>query len=309
MAIATFDNRKVYFDNCGVEVKDATSMEQAIQLAKLDYEVEKKPLYLQSPLRIVKDHFATVRTDTKEPLGIVGNNYTILQNHEAFGFLDSLFNEGAKFETAGEYRNGGASFITCSTEPINILGDAITPYILFMNSFDGSGAVRGMFTPVRVFCSNCIMRATKQSINKFSIRHTSQIESKLEQAKQILLANTQYMESLKEEAKILSTTPLSEDQFIKIASSIDEFAPASEGDPAIISARQIKRLEALLNAYRSDDLENFKNTAYKAVQATADYESHKPDFHKVRDPYKNFQSVVAMMPIMNTMTDRILASV
>jgi hypothetical protein len=32
--------------------------------------------------------FATVRQDTREVLGIVGERYRIVQNHEAFGFID-----------------------------------------------------------------------------------------------------------------------------------------------------------------------------------------------------------------------------
>ena len=90
--------------------------------------------------------FATIRTDTMEPIGVVGEKYEILQNIEAFNFLDSLVGD-AKFETAGLYGGGSKSFITMSTEPIKILDDEFAPYILFTNAFDGSGAVRVMLPP------------------------------------------------------------------------------------------------------------------------------------------------------------------
>lgn len=305
MGIATFNSRRNYFDGCGQVIQDATSLENAIKLAKLDYTVEKRPLStydMKGHVVKIPDMFATLRTDTNQTLGVVGKNYNILQNIEAFDFLDSLVAEGARFETAGTFKkNEAASFITCSTEPLTILDDEFMPYILLTNSFDGSGCVRVMFTPIRVFCSNCLNRAIKQAVNKISIRHCNSLKGQMEQAKEILLQNTNYLVALKEESEKLAVTPFSEEAFEALARDLFK---TEEGASAIIQERSMIQLEALLTAYKQDDLQNFNNTAYKAVQAVADFESHKPVFRNTNNPFTNFQIVTAGMPLLNMVAER-----
>jgi phage/plasmid-like protein (TIGR03299 family) len=235
MGIAQYDvnkvnamgtERKKYFEGIGVDVQTAHSLETAINVSGLNFEVAKQPLAFmtQVPQQLgsqtilvdvphpFPNQFATVRTDTLEPLGVVGKDYQILQNIEAFDFLDSLVGD-AKFETAGLYGNGAKSFITMSTEPMKILDDEFAPYILFTNSFDGSGAVKVMFTPIRVFCSNALVRAIKNATNKLSIRHSSNLQSRLDNARYVLLNNTNYLNALKAESEKLAVTPFSAEAF------------------------------------------------------------------------------------------------
>ena len=327
MGIAQYDvtkistmgtERKMYFEGIGVDVQAAHSLETAINVSGLNFEVAKHPLsfMIQVPQQLgtqtilvdvphpYPNQFATVRTDTLEPLGIVGKDYQILQNLEAFDFLDSLVGD-AKFETAGLYGNGAKSFITMSTEPMKILDDEFAPYILFTNSFDGSGAVRVMFTPIRVFCSNALVRAIKNATNKLSIRHSSNLQSRLDNARYVLLNNTNYLNALKTEAEKLAVTPFSAEAFEALARSL---FPVNKEDSELIQVRNEAQVEALLRAYRQDDLQNFNNTAYKVVQAVADFESHKPVFRQTNQmDLKNIKTVMLGMPLLNQITERMLA--
>jgi hypothetical protein len=93
---------------------------EAIQHAGLDYIVEKRPLftydtdnYLSSDETItpkieVSNFFATVRADTEQVLGVVGNDYEVVQNRDAFTFFDAIVGggEGILYETAGALGNG-----------------------------------------------------------------------------------------------------------------------------------------------------------------------------------------------------------
>lgn len=303
MGMANFDSRKTYFDSVGEKIQDAQNLEQAIKIAGLDFNVVKEKLYVQKPLRVVSDSFATIREDTKEVLGIVGKNYNILQNKEAFDFLDDLIVGGAKFETAGTFKkNTASSFITCSTETIKILDDDIAPYILFTNSFDGTGSIRVMLTPVRLFCSNCIARANKAAINKICIRHSNNMKAKLEVSREILLQNTKYLEALKQEAEKLAVTPFSTEAFESLAR---ELFPIKEDASECIVIRNEAMIEQLLLAYNQQDLQNFNNTAYKAVQAVSDFESHKPQFKKGKEAnLANIKTVMLGMPLLNLVADR-----
>lgn len=327
MGIAQYDvakistmgtERKMYFEGIGVDVQAAHSLETAINVSGLNFEVAKHPISFmtQVPQQLgtqtvlvdvphpYPNQFATVRTDTLEPLGIVGKDYQILQNLEAFDFLDSLVGD-AKFETAGLYGNGAKSFITMSTEPMKILDDEFAPYILFTNSFDGSGAVRVMFTPIRVFCSNALVRAIKNATNRLSIRHSSNLQSRLDNARYVLLNNTNYLNALKAESEKLAVTPFSAEAFEALARSL---FPVNTEDSELVQVRNEAQIEALLRAYKQDDLANFNNTAYKVVQAVADFESHKPVFRQTNQmDLKNIKTVMLGMPLLNQITERMLA--
>lgn len=327
MGIAQFDVNRVvlnntertkYFDKIGVNVQSASNLDQAIQMSGLDFSVEKMPMafltecmdadtgkMLQMP-HSVPDQYVTVRSDTLEPLGVVGKNYNILQNREAFDFLDNIVGAGmAKFETAGSYGDGAKSFITISTESTNILGDKYTPYILLMNSFDGSGSVRAMFTPIRIFCSNCLERAIKGATDKVSIRHSNSLQERLAGARTMLAEHAGYLGEFKKEAEALAVKQFSAKDFGLL---VDELFPINTEDKEIIQVRQTALRENLMTAYNQDDLQNFNGTAWKVVQAIADFESHKPMFRATKSmALANINSVIQGMPMLNNITDRMLA--
>lgn len=313
--------RKKYYEDMGVTLENVHSLETALKLSGLDYSVEKRPLQFVNKMEqelngqkilvdtpfTIPDQFATIRTDTNEPLGIVGKGYNILQNHEAFDFLDSLALNGAKFETAGSYgQNGAKSFITMSTEPMKILDDDFLPTIMFLNSHDGSKAIQAMFISIRIFCSNCIARARKNAENRVSIRHSSSMQSKLEQAKGILLQNTNYLENLKEEAEKLAVKPYSKEAFEALARRL---FPINAEDSEIIQIRNLAMIEKLMTAYNQDDLQNFKNTSWRALQAISDFESHPTQFRKTNGTTTGAFTAVAVntMPLLNMVWNEIAA--
>lgn len=100
------------------------SSSEAIRFAGLDYEVVKTPIYTKRlDLRIddqvsgnelaVPNYFATLRSDSNTPLGVVGKDYHIVQNKDAFIFFDSIVKgEGIFYETAGALGKGERIFIT-----------------------------------------------------------------------------------------------------------------------------------------------------------------------------------------------------
>ena len=51
------------------------------------------------PSILVPDYFANVRTDTEEVLGVVGKDYKIVQNIDAFSFFDDIVRAKSGFYT------------------------------------------------------------------------------------------------------------------------------------------------------------------------------------------------------------------
>ena len=94
----------------GTVIDNAVTSQEAIKLAGLDWKVQKwlltanKPEYAEEVS--VPGWFATVRTDTNAVLGVVSRQYRVLQNTEAFTFMDQAIQEGAAmWETAGSLLN------------------------------------------------------------------------------------------------------------------------------------------------------------------------------------------------------------
>jgi hypothetical protein len=112
----------------GQIVEQYPTSAEAIQYAGLDYLVEKRPLFTNSldnelagidtgiaiPKIEVPGFYATVRTDNNNVLGVVGKDYEVVQNVNAFEFFDAIVDggEGILYETAGALGKGERIFIT-----------------------------------------------------------------------------------------------------------------------------------------------------------------------------------------------------
>ncbi|MFN9898132.1 MAG: alpha/beta hydrolase, partial [bacterium] len=78
----------------GTYVNEAMTSEQVVELANLNYEVAKTPIYINPPVGDGEESTNvelpniddTYRLDTKAPLGLVSERYEIVQNKDAFLF-------------------------------------------------------------------------------------------------------------------------------------------------------------------------------------------------------------------------------
>jgi len=144
-----FSVREKAWHGLGTIVQDYPTSAEAIQLAGLDYEVVKSPLFTHGKgLSIgqqgivtdeneisVPDYYATMRTDTNAVLGVVGKDYQIVQNRDAFTFFDSIVGgDGILYETAGALgKNAGRIFITAKLpDYIRVGNDDLIEKYLFM---------------------------------------------------------------------------------------------------------------------------------------------------------------------------------
>ena len=168
--------------------------EEAVTLGGLDYEVVKQPIYFNGETGNVEipGKFATVRTDIGKPLGVVGSQYTVIQNRDAFSFFNAVVDEGeAMFETAGALGDGERIFVTAKIPAhIEVAKELVELFWFLYNSHDGSGSLVGAFTPVRVVCNNTLNAALRTAKMKVSIRHTQSANERLKEAHKMMgLAN------------------------------------------------------------------------------------------------------------------------
>jgi hypothetical protein len=103
------------------------------------------------PNILVSDYFPTVRTDIDEVLSMVGKDYNVVQNTEAFGFFEIIVGDGSgiKYSTAGFLGRGQITFIIAKLPEYIRVGreDLIEQYLFLTSSHDGSGSISIAFTP------------------------------------------------------------------------------------------------------------------------------------------------------------------
>jgi phage/plasmid-like protein (TIGR03299 family) len=193
---AVFVTGEPAWHRLGTVIREAATSAEAIGLAGLDWTIEKWPvqaLYSDGQAEgavTVPGAFATVRTDTRQPLGVVGAGYRVFQNREAFDFMDALVGDKlALYETAGSLREGRRVWMLARLPQEYRAGpdDLIKPYLLLTNTHDGSQALRMIPTTVRVVCQNTLnlaLRAAGES--GMTISHHPRLESRVKEARQKL---------------------------------------------------------------------------------------------------------------------------
>ena len=184
-------------------------VKEALQACSADYTVKSQPVFfmtdelqkamaesdtiptdliLKSLIPKVK---ANVRTDLNKSLGLVSDKYGIVQNEEAFKFID-LFCSGELddrkdnpvIECCGVLGQGERVFITAKFSTPIVLDakrdDIIEKYVVFTTSHDGTGAVQMMVTPVRVVCNNTLNLAMKRNDGRYSFKHTKNVSRNMD---------------------------------------------------------------------------------------------------------------------------------
>ncbi|NPV12647.1 MAG: DUF945 domain-containing protein [Ignavibacteria bacterium] len=214
----------------GTVVNEAKTSDEVIEIANMNYKVILIPNYVKLPndFYIKSGSYSTVRL---EPRAVVlgnslSNKYTVLENKEAFNFLDSLVNQRNDiiYETAGVLGDGQISFITVKLPSyirINNSDDIIEDYLIFINSFDGSMPVTMFFSPIRVVCNNTLNLALSSfKRNYITIRHTKNIKDKLSEGRNLLNLSLAYSKTLQEILDKFAKTPLSDTKANEIITKV-----------------------------------------------------------------------------------------
>ena len=267
-------------------------------MAGLDYTVEKKEILLPNGT-VIPEQFATVKAGTDHVFGIVGNQYEIVQNADAFEFIDEIVPEGLQFVKADETKD--FIYIIASLPERYVLGDKFTPYVIFQNSHNGYSTLRAAICPLRMVCQNQFTIAFKNADTKISLRHSSSIYSKLETAKAVLQQSAAYMDTFEQEANLLANLKVDAPTQLKV---LDEYFKVPENASARTENTINERREIFVKALDANDNQNFKGTAWGMVNAFADYITHtQPKRNTETSAVNKFTSVTFDPKLMQKFTN------
>lgn len=143
-------------------LQDCPSIEEGIRMAGLDWAVVPSPIQVLTAQGIVDGGTfrAMVRSTDGSILAVLTEQYTPLQNREAFGFFQGFLDKGlCALESAGSLREGRNVWVLAKVQGAEgevSDGDKVEGYLLLSNAHDGSRAVTVQFTPIRVVCWNTL---------------------------------------------------------------------------------------------------------------------------------------------------------
>ncbi len=204
---------------------------------------------------------------------MVTERYKVVQNREAFAFTDELLGQGVRYETAGSLQDGKKVWLLAHMPHEYIIsGERISPYLLFSNTHDGSGAVKVALTPIRVVCNNTLNLALKNAERSWSMIHTGNIQSKIKEASDTLFKAERYMDELGKEFEKLRMHKLSDQQ---VMDYIEILLPIEDGStPQQI--RNMKRLQEdmKIRYFDAPDLRDTGKNAYRFINAVSDFATH-----------------------------------
>jgi phage/plasmid-like protein (TIGR03299 family) len=179
----------------GEKLEIAPNTEEALQLAKLDWQVYKGETFIKliNAGRVFRNkvlhntgYCCTYRFNGDHEvvvLGHVSKKYEVLQNKDAFQPFDEvLLDHGYTYETAGAVKNGEKIWILAKSPEQEMVGDdAVDKYVLLFNSHNGSTGVTMKPTMIRVVCNNTLEYALNvQSDKGISLRHTTGVKDRLD---------------------------------------------------------------------------------------------------------------------------------
>ncbi len=260
-------------------INEAPSIEEAIRLAGLDWNVVKREIYVRDPdgsMVCDKERKAIVRETDGAIFAVLKNNYTPLQNKDAFKFFDPFVQNGlASLETAGSLRGGKNvwALAKLNRKPMEIgPNDSVNKFLLLSNGHDGKMAVRVGFTPIRVVCANTLAESHGHAQSKLlRVMHSKQVQVRMEQIQEIVNAADARFEATAEQYRRLTQVDVDQKRLQEYVDIV--FRHANPKTDAEKKARETMtgKIVQLFETGRGAELKTARGTMWGLYNATAEY--------------------------------------
>ncbi|PWS26203.1 alpha/beta hydrolase [Pedobacter yonginense] len=314
-----FSVKEKAWHSLGTVIEDYPTSAEALLYAGLDYTVEKRPLFTLDNQNsndfktsdnislvdnvnagiLVPDYYSTLRTDTQEVLGVVGKDYHVVQNTEAFSLFDSIVGsgDGIRYETAGALGKGEKIFITAKLPEYIRIGrdDLLEQYIFLTTSHDGFGSITASFTPVRIVCQNTLNAALRNCTNTIKIRHTANAAEKLKQAHQLMSISNVFAKEIGEIFNYWAKVHITDNEIKKLvqmamAPSKEVLQNLHDGKDDELSKHYNKIVDGVLEYSTTSPTQKeitTKNTLFGTYNAVTGYYQNVRNFKNDESKFKS----------------------
>jgi len=275
----------------GTKLNHPPNSLEAIRAAGLDWEVAKYPLFVQfgKNTQFMKkvDRYGLMPVDRIEfpdcpVFGVVGQDYGIVQNRDAFSFFDPIISEElAAYETAGALGEGERVWVLAKLPGDFVVykDDRVMKYLLLVNSHTGLAAVQIKLTPVRVVCNNTLTMALSFG-ESMRIPHFPDVKKRLDFAGATIKKVLDNYRVVEASFKKMAAKPFVEQDYRNYLDGILPIPKLNPGD----SKQKLQRIEGIIRqrelcahmfeiGHENDppEIEHTLWTAYNSIVYFADY--------------------------------------
>lgn len=247
----------------------------ALKDANLAFEVKEAQIINNHTYDPSTKYKMLYRDDTNDELGIVGMQYSPVQNAEAFAFFDTITSKhDIKYTNVHQFNNGGIIQLTATFDKKETIlpGDDIEKQIILKNGHDGMHGLNIDFMVNRLVCTNGLRANVKDAKNSFKIKHTYAIHWKMEQIIKLMDSANKYFDRFIESARVLAQknvdTKLVNDFLDEVVGEIKEKETNKGGN----NLRKKKR-ESILDLFATGK-GNHGKTAWDLYNAVTEYYDH-----------------------------------
>jgi phage/plasmid-like protein (TIGR03299 family) len=262
----------------GTRLEQVASSRDALDAARLRWQVHLEPIRLASGEELT-DHRATVRSDTKTPLGVVGRRYLPIQNEMAFAFLDDLVGQAtAMFHTAGSLHGGRKvwALVKLPVDLIIVPQDRAGKYLLLVNSHDGTSSLTCRFVATRVVCENTLLAALREQgvTQQVAIRHTRNATARVQEARRVLGIGVRYFDVLGRRCEAMAGKQLTQRMLTEYFRAVVPFARTGDVAATKRTERIHEALALLFEKGRGNHLSGVRGSLWAAYNAVTEYTDH-----------------------------------
>jgi len=214
----------------GTDISRATSIQEAISMAGLDWQVEKNETYTSRPsgdgaMSLWKSpRFVSImRSDTGEEFAHPTQRYEVVQNLDSFRWVEDIVGGGeAEYWRAGSFRGGRKVFMIVKL-PIPLTmgnGETIARAMIISTSHDSTSGLKASWLPFRFACANVISASLASA--PMVLRHTSSAQTRItpEAARRIFYNAELFYDSFYKEANALAAAPYSDGDMEQLIGTI-----------------------------------------------------------------------------------------
>lgn len=304
MAFATGGDRTIPWHRLGTPMAGLQTIDQMLSAAKADFDVLLTKVAavdddgnlirnIDGSALIVEDSRATIRQNIDgsfNPLATVGTRYAVRQNREVLERALAVVGAGDKdavMDTVGVLRDGARFFATIELgglvlDPAGV-NDKIARYLVVSAGHDGVWPIRYANTDIRAVCSNTVILGLKQAQRVFTARHTRNVDSVIEDAKEVLRISTTWADEFKIEAEkmmTISAAPRSK----KLSEVIDGVFPKQKDETLRQQKNRTETIDRVLSIYSNErNAGGYGYNGWSLYNAIVEYFDHS----RTSDTYNN----------------------
>lgn len=258
---------------------------------------------IQHPVGVETGYYLLARDSDDRVFNVVTGRYQPKQNGEVVDFLvDMVDSSDLMFESVLSLKDG-AIFAVCARTPdhITIAGERYLPYLTGANWHDSARLMMVCFSTVRTVCRNTLNAGMADAPNIYTFKHTSNMDQRIEEARETLQMGFKYVDRVKEVGEQLAMQKITGgdlDRFLKATvpdpprrrkqrnndlAVTNGTTEVSQEDYRSALTRVIKTRDGIKRVYNdTPDLQDLNRgdsgTAWKFVQAVTAYNDHHRKF-------------------------------